>query len=635
MKPQKAKGLETDIIPCAEARSLPGLFAARIRRTPDSPAYRQFDMESGEWRSYTWQETAALVRRWKQALAEENLDPGERVAVLLGNSLEWVCFDQAALALGLVVVPLYPSDTPHNIAFILGDSGARLLLVGTQRRWETLAPLFADGTPLGKVLCKRESEEPEDRSSGSSKKIIVEGVDDWLHRAGQQAEGQPGGQVDIDNALSIDPGALATLVYTSGTTGKPKGVMLSHQNILWNAEATLTAIPGYREDVYLSLLPLSHMFERTVGYYVPIMAGSSVAYARSLKNLPEDLDSVRPRILVAVPQVYEKIRDKVHQQVQEKGRVARTLFDWTIAIGWGRFESMQRRRNEADSRWWHRLAWPVLHRLVAKKILAHLGGELRLAVSGGGPLAAEVSRHFIAMGLPLVQGYGLTETSPVLTANRIEDNIAESVGRALPGVELKLGGQDELLVRSPGLMLGYWNRPEDTQAAIDQDGWFHTGDVARISNDHVFICGRIKEILVTSGGEKIPAGDLQMAITREPLFEQAMVVGEGRPHLAALIVMNQEEWEKFAADLGVQPNDPESLTNPTVKGKVMNRISEALRGFPKYARIRSVHLALEPWTVENGLLTPTMKLKRPEMEKCFADEITRLYNKHDARPEPK
>lgn len=613
MQPEYA--LHSDIIPCAAAGTLPGLFALRVQRTPEAPAYRQFDAASGAWRTLTWQETGALVERWRRALAQEGFAPGERVAILLHNCVEWVCFDQAALSLGLVVTPLYPADTPDNIAYILADAGVRLLLVGTQGRWETLAPLCAGLAGLDRLLCLRRP------AADATGEVTLEDVEDWLARA----------QGGLAPALSArDPHALATLVYTSGTTGRPKGVMLSHHNILWNAEAVLKAIPGYREDVYLSFLPLSHTFERTVGYYVPIMAGSCVAYARSLKELAEDLLVIRPSVLIAVPRIFEGVHARVRQQLQEKGPLARLLFGWTVAVGWRRFEAMQGRGRGLS--WWQRLAWPLLRRLVANRILARLGGRLRLAVSGGAPLYGEISRCFIALGLPLVQGYGLTESSPVLSANRLEDSMPDSVGTALPGVEIRIGDDGELLARAPCLMLGYWNRSEATRAAIDPDGWLHTGDQARIADGHVFICGRLKEILVTSSGEKVPPADLEMAIVQEPLFDQALVVGEGRPCLAALLVLNRREWEPLAASLGLKAGEPGSLAQPAAQAAALAKIKAALRGFPRYARVRAVHLTLEPWSVENGLITPTLKLRRTQIEQRFHAEIERLFARPPVTP---
>ncbi|PTQ79541.1 long-chain acyl-CoA synthetase [Nitrosospira multiformis] len=611
---------KTDIISCEEAQTLAGLFSIRIKRNPQAIAYRQFDVESGKWREYNWQEMGMRVARWKRALMRENLEPGDRVAILLSNSIEWVCFDQAALAVGLVVVPLYPFDAPDNIAYILEDSGTRLLLVGTQKRWETLASRCKDAGGLAKILCLEHS------SADGSEGRALQGVDEWLRETDEHASNQEDGGNSGSKGRyhPSDPHALATLVYTSGTTGKPKGVMLSHFNVLWDAEATLQAISGYPDDVYLSLLPLSHMLERTVGYYVPLMAGSSVAYARSLKDLPEDLKSVRPGIFVAVPQVYAGIRNKMNQQVQERGRIARLLFDWTVALGWEHFTAVQ---GQGKERLWQRVAWPILRQLVADKVLAAFGGRIRLAVSGGGPLAMDVSKHFIGLGLPLLQGYGLTEASPVLTANRMHDIVPESTGSALAGVELRISEQDELLARSPGVMLGYWNRPEETRAAIDAEGWLHTGDQARISDNHVFISGRIKEILVTSSGEKVPPADLEMAIVQEPLFDQVMVVGEGRSYLAALVVVDKGEWQNLASTLGLKADEPQSLAHSTARAAALKRIKATLRGFPKYARIRAVHLSQEPWKVEDGLLTPTLKLKRLEIEKCFASQITELYEK--------
>ncbi|WP_218131706.1 AMP-dependent synthetase/ligase [Nitrosospira multiformis] len=616
---QMGQKRKTDIISCGEAQTLAGLFSIRIKRTPQAIAYRQFDVESGEWREYNWQEMGTRVGRWKRALMRENFEAGDRVAILLRNSIEWVCFDQAALAVGLVVVPLYPSDAPDNIAYILEDSGSRLLLVGTQKRWETLASRCKDAG-LGKILCV------EHPSGDGGEGRVLQGVGEWLKAADEGAsdEEERGNSGDKGNSQPSDSHALATLVYTSGTTGKPKGVMLSHFNVLWNAEATLQAISGYPEDVYLSLLPLSHMLERTAGYYVPLMAGSSVAYARSLKDLPEDLKSVRPSIFVAVPQVYVGIRNKMNQQVQERGWVARLLLDWTVALGWKRFTVVQAQGKE---RLWQRIAWPILRQLVAAKVLAAFGGRLRLAVSGGGPLHADVSRYFIGLGLPLLQGYGLTEASPILTANRLQDNMPGSTGSALLGVELRIGEQRELLARSPGVMLGYWNRPEETRAAIDAEGWLHTGDQARISDNHVFISGRIKEILVTSSGEKVPSGDLEMSIVQEPLFDQVMVVGEGRPYLTALAVVNKREWRNLASSLGLKTDEVQSLSHSATRAAALKRIKATLRGFPKYARIRAVYLSQEPWKVEDGLLTPTLKLKRSEIEKRFATQITELYEK--------
>ena len=607
-----ATGLTLDLIAAEEAGTLSGLFRRRCEKTPGGIAYRQHDAAQGAWQSYTWREMLVLAQRWQAALAGECLAPGERVAALLKNSVEWVCFDQAAQSLALVVVPIYTTDNPESIAYILGDSGARLLLVGEIGQWHALAPLRARFPQLARVLCAGASRDTAG-NAGAALRFLV----DWLPA-----------QADAPPAVAADPGALATIIYTSGTTGRPKGVMLSHRNILSNAQAVLQRVPGYREDIYLSFLPLSHALERTVGYYVPIMTGSTVAFARSAQELAADLLAIRPTMLVSVPRIYERVYAKLQHGLQEKGAPAQALFRWTEALGWRRFEAAQHRG--AAPGLMAEVAWRVLRRLVADKILARLGGRLRIAVAGGAPIAPRLSRCFIGLGLPLLQGYGLTEASPIVTGNTLENNDPESVGVALPGVELRLSDRNELLVRGPNVMLGYWNDPEKTREAIDAAGWLHTGDVARIEADgRVFIVGRLKEILVMSTGEKVPPGDLELAITGHPLFDQAMVVGEGKPYLAALIVLSAEGWRDFARSLEVDSGDSKTLEAQRVLQAVCERVGALLSGFPVHARVRKVWLTLDPWTIENGLVTPTLKLKRTQLELRFADVIRALYAGHD------
>ena len=604
---QASGKLTLDLISSAEALTLPGLFLRRCDKTPEAEAYRQYDPEAGAWQSYRWRELKALAGRWRAALARENLAPGERVAILLHNSVEWVCCDQAAQSLGLAVVPLYVTDNPENIAYILRDCDARLLLVRTSDEWQALAPLRARFPGLARVLCL---ERADTAVAGAG--IELSFVSDWL---ATEAEAMSAGEVDAH--------ALATIIYTSGTTGRPKGVMLSHYNILCNVEAVLKIVPAYREDLFLSFLPLSHAFERTVGYYLPMMTGSTVAFARSAQELAQDLLAIRPTLLVSVPRIYDRAYARVQQGLEKKGFAARALFAWAEGLGWRRFEAAQGRGAAPGPL--ANLPGPLLRRLVADQILARFGGRLRLALSGGAPLSPRLAHCFIGLGMPLLQGYGLTEAAPIVSGNLTEDNVPDSVGVPLPGIEIKLAGQNELLLRSPSVMLGYWNRPQDTRDAIDGDGWLHTGDQARIVGDHLYITGRLKEILVTSTGEKVAPADLEMAITSDPLLAQAMVVGEGMPHLAALIVLDPDAWLGLAKTLRLDPGDPASLQAAALLQAVRDKIRGLLRSFPSHARVRETWLTLEPWTIENGLITPTLKLKRAEIEQRFAREIRELY----------
>ena len=598
----------TDFISSSEAGNLTGLLRCRAARSPDAIAYRQYDNNSELWQTFTWRQVEEEIVRWRGAIANAELKPGDRVAIMHRNSVEWILFEQAALSLGLVVVPIYYKDNPGNVAFILGNCGASLLLVGGSAQWRELAPLRDQFPELKTVIALKDAPE-------NSPALNTHHIADWLSAYSTTAEPHNVAQDD-----------LASIVYTSGTTGRPKGVMLSHRNILFNAEAIAGAVPAYKEDVFLSFLPLSHMLERTAGYYYPMLSGSEVVFARSVQTLVEDLKTVQPTVLISVPRMFERAYSRIEETLSKKGALAQHLFRLAKDIGWQRFEWLQGRGQPLS--WGQRLLWPVLHALVVKKILARLGGRLRLTISGGGRLDEQIARCFLGFGLPILQGYGLTEASPVVSGNLEHDNVPDSVGPPLPGVKVRLGNNNELLVGGPGVMLGYWQRPDATADTFDAEGWLRTGDIAEIIDDKIFIRGRIKDILVTSTGEKVPRVDLEVTIGRDHLFEQVVVVGEGKPFLAALIVLQAEAWQGLASQLGMDPDHPASLQAAEVKSAILQRINAQLHEFPAYARIRAVHLTLEPWTIENGLMTSTQKLRRTQIMERLQEVIEALYAGH-------
>jgi long-chain acyl-CoA synthetase len=603
---------EKDIIDPAAAPSLDAAFRERVRRTPEGDAYRWHDRDAKAWRTVSWAEAAAQVERWRAALAAEGLESGDRVAVGLRNAPEWVYLDQAALSLGLVVVPLYTDDRPDSIAYVLADSGTRLLVVQDLPAWRRLSHHVDAASPLARVVALAAGRE-QDAAHAVDPRVRLLG--DWLPAAGAGAP----------EPLEPQPGRLASIVYTSGTTGRPKGVMLSHGNMLAIAHGSLQMVDCYPDDVFLSFLPLSHTLERTGGYYLPVLAGACVAYARSITQLAEDLRQIRPTVLIAVPRVFERVYGRIRQQVARKPAISRRLFELATATGWKRFERQQGRGGWSPLE----LLWPLFRRLVAAPVAERLGGRLRVAVSGGAALNTPVARLFIGLGLPVLQGYGLTETAPVVSVNQLEDNEPASVGRPLPGVEVAIGEDSELLVRGPGVMLGYWNNPEATAAMIDPEGWLHTGDQARLQDGRIYITGRIKDILVLSNGEKVPPGDMESAITLDPVFEQALVVGEGHPYLAALVVLNPDEWKTVAASIGVDPD--QGLHEKRAHQALLARVSAQLHGFPGYAKVRRIHATLEPWTVDHGLMTPTMKIKRARVLEHYADAIAHMYGEDRMR----
>ncbi len=597
-----------DVIAFERVGTLGGLLRERSRRTPNSTAYRYFDQIDKAWKDISWQQTANRVAQIQAALAGDGLQPGDRVAIMLRNCPEWVQFEQAALGLGLVVVPLYTNDRVDNVSYVLQDAGIKVLLLEGQTDLNGLKEISSQIGGLVRILTLQEVQ--NDSASNYSRLMQF---DNWIENSIQTYENR---QPELQT-YRADRDDLATIVYTSGTTGRPKGVMLSHRNILFNASAGVERISVYREDVFLSFLPLSHMFERTVGYYIPMMCGSTVAYARSVQDLADDLVTIRPTILVSVPRIYERVYGKITAQLQNKSDFARSMFHKAVELGWHRFQHPNNTY----------LMWPLMKMLVANKILAKLGGQLRLAICGGAPLSHDIAKTFIGLGLNMIQGYGLTETSPIISVNPIDNNDPASVGQALKGVEVMIGDNDELLARSPSNMLGYWNNQQATQDMIDNEDWLHTGDQAKIENDMIYITGRLKEIIVLSNGKKVPPADMELAISIDNLFDQVMVVGENRPYLSAIVVLNPEFWPEFAKSIG-QPADEKSLDSKEVKSAILKRIDDLVRQFPGYAHIRRITLSFEPWTIENGLITPTMKLKRNVICRHFAKQIESMYEGH-------
>ena len=595
------------VISVEAAVTLDGLFRERVARTPEAVAYRDYNEQHANWREYTWAQIDHQVARWQAALIKDGLKAGDRVAVMLRNSPEWVIFDQAALGLGLVVVPLYTQDRPDNVAYIINDSGCKVLLFGTSAQWETFTEARSQLDGLVRILIV----EPLIATANDPR---LQSIEQWLPAHGNETQ-----------HVAQDGKALATIVYTSGTTGKPKGVMLSHHNILSNAYAGLQRLTVQSTDSFLSFLPLSHTFERTCGYYLTVMCGAMVTYSRGIPQLAEDLQSARPTMLISVPRIYERIWGAIRAKLDEGPPLRKKLFMTAVDVGYARYEHAQGRGPWKLSF----LLWPILNALVASKVLARLGGRMRCAMSGGAALPPDISRVFIGLGLPVLQGYGLTETSPIACANSPTDNLPASVGTAIEGVEVKIGENNALLIKGPNIMMGYWNNEAATKAMIQPDGWLNSGDTGRIDEQgHVFITGRLKEIIVMSNGEKLPPVDMENAILRDPLFEQVMLLGEAKPYLSLITVLQAEHWKKLAAANGWKADDPATLRNKDVEKALAQRVSAQLKEFPGYAQVRRVTSTLEPWSVENGLLTPTLKLKRPKVMEKFNAEIDQMYAGH-------
>ncbi len=620
-----------DVITPAEAKTIDGLFRARVLRSPNKTAYFQYCAQTNRWTEYTWAQVAAQVAQWRRALAAEGFAIGARVAIRMRNRVEWMIGDQACMAVGLVVTPLYFEDRADNSAYIIEHSGAQLLFVENAGMWRHMASESPRLKKLARVVVLEDS---GDELAGILDARVMS-LARWLEH-----DGEHDGEHDSEHAAGKHDASanehvnnrddLATIVYTSGTTGKPKGVMLSHANMLMNAHAGIASVPVFPSDKFLSFLPLSHMFERTVGYYLPMMAGASVGFNRNIAKLNDDLEAIRPTLMITVPRIFERAHDAIQTDLAARSPAVHRwlsyrLFKLTLTIGWRRFEIAQKRASWGLDQ----LLMPLLRVVVAKNITAKFGGNLRYVICGGAPLAANISRTFIALGIPILQGYGLTETGPTLSVNTPNKNKPSSIGLPLIGNEIKLSHDRELHARGASIMLGYWQNAEATRACLDSDGWFASGDLAAIDEDgFISITGRIKEIIVLATGEKVPPADMESAICEDALFKQVMVVGEGRSFLCALLVLNRREWARQAAKLGFAANDDRALNCARVEKYMLDKVANRLQDFPGYAVVRRVWAITEAWTINDGSITPTLKIKRSVVRARFKTHIENLYAGH-------
>ena len=597
----------------ANVRTLPELLSWRAALTPWRPAYAEYDAAADDWRETSWRETADAVHRHVRALSALGVGEHARIGILMPNGYATVCIDFASLAGGWVPVPMHALDNPASIAYILGDTAAEVLFVETHAQWAGIRASGLVAPSLRAVVVGRG--DVAQTQGGQGPRLLT--FEAWLRMA------EAGATPPATAPKATD---LAAIVYTSGTTGRPKGVMLTHANVMSNVRACLARFEAREDDRFLSFLPLSHTFERTAGYYLPVAAGACVAFARSVDQLPADLRRVKPTILVSVPRVYEKAQARIDATLA-RSMVARVAFRCAVAAGWRRHLRQQGAPGACQlSQPLDDLCSRLLDARVGRPLREQFGGRLRVAVSGGAALAPAIARNFIGLGVEIIQGYGMTETAPVVAANAPGDNDPSTVGRPLCGVELRIGEQRELQVRGPNVMRGYWNRPEDSAHAF-VDGWLRTGDQAEIVDGRLRILGRIKDIIVTATGEKIAPLDVEQALMTDPLIEQAFVFGEGRPFIGCGLQLEAARWRTLARELELDPEATGSLSAFEALRAVEARMKTATSSLPRHGQPRRAILTLDPWTTAGGLLTPTLKLKRKNIEARFAEQIAALYGR--------
>jgi long-chain acyl-CoA synthetase len=591
--------------------TLVDLFFEAADGMADHPALGRY--EEGSWVTMTYARVLEEVRAVAGALASLKMERGDRAAILAENRPEWALADYGCLTSGIIDVPVYATLTPGQVAYILENSGARLVFVSTPEQLEKVEEIRSRCTSLEWVVVfdPPPGELPEKTLSWS----------DFVARGREAAVGD--GEFR-SRALEARPGDTATILYTSGTTGDPKGVMLSHNNLHSNVRAAAHCIPINGRDATLSFLPLSHVFQRMVDYLL-FHQGCTIYYARSIESVPEDLRAVRPTVVVSVPRLYEKVYAKVMDASGVKGVLVR----WASRVGrtWAEARLAGRRPGP-----WTALRYRIAYGLVFKKIYQGVGGRLRNFVSGGAPLSPEINKFFFSAGIVILEGYGLTETSPVTNVNT-EENFPENfrigtVGKPVPGTEIRIADDGEILVRGPQVMKGYYQRPEETREVLDEDGWFHTGDVGELDGDGFLrITDRKKDLIVTAGGKNVAPQPIENRLKTNRYFDQPVLVGDRERFITLMMVPDFDAVRSWARDEGIEVGDRrELLSHDRVQGFLVSQMQEQLTDLSSFETPKKLVLLDEPFTIEDGSLTPTQKVKRRVVQERHRELLKEVYD---------
>jgi long-chain acyl-CoA synthetase len=592
-----------------EPRTLNDIFATTI--AIDRPAIMKY--KSGEkWVDITVPEFRDTVRGLAAALHELGVKPGDRVGILSENRPEWTISDFAILAAGAVSVPVYPTLLGWQIEYILNDAGTVAVVCSNQEQLDKLLEIRSHVPCLSTIIV---CDPPQTLSPGV--RLFRDVVD-----SGRKHEKSIAGWFD-QSSQSRRPDDLATLVYTSGTTGNPKGAMLTHGNIASNVNAVREFVPFQAGDTALSILPLSHILERMVDFLY-LYKGGCIAYAENVTKVADNLQEVKPEFFAAVPRLFEKMRARIMDNVATAPPMRQKIFHWALGIAEQR---LPYRVDRKPMPFGLKIKSAIADKLVFSKIIARLGGKVKYVVSGGAPLSAELAAFFIGAGVEILEGYGLTETSPVIAVNRPDKRRIGTVGPIIPGVEVKIASDGEILSRGPHIMQGYWNNPEATAQSIDAEGWFHTGDIGEIDQDgFLHITDRKKDILINAYGKNIAPQPLEALLKSSPYVGTPVLIGDRRKYLVALIVPNFEKLEREAATLGVQYKTKEELVaNEQVRKLMQAEIDRFNQNLDRQEKIRRFALLPRDFTIEDDEITPSLKVKRKNIDQKYKHIIDTLY----------
>ena len=595
-------------------RSLADLFLSQAEAQQDRLLYRFW--RDGEWRDQSWAEAAAEVEEIALGLVAAGVKKGDRVALYAANRVEWCLLDWANICIGALTVPLYPSSTPAQIHHIVEHSEAVVLVVDSHEALQTLQAQAPAMTSVKTVVVLDAPSAGEAPGTGA-RAFSLERLKETGRDHGREHPG-----IFRELANEREPADDLTIIYTSGTTGEPKGVVTTHGHYLFIIASSLAAIPVSEDDVTLQFLPLAHSFGR-LEHFVVVAKGYVCAFARSIETLSADLQAIRPTMLFSVPRVYENAYRRIHNRVESGSAVKQGLFRWAVGVG-KRYNEAARRGDPVSP--WLRVRYRLADALVLSKVRQGMGGRLRLAISGGAPLSDPIADFFQGLGVWIVEGYGLTETSTVTHANRIDRYRVGTVGLPLDGVECRIADDGEILIRGANIMKGYLKDPAATAEAIDSDGWFHTGDVGRIEDGGFLrITDRKKDLIVTSGGKNIAPQMIENHLRQEPLISQAMVWGDRTSHLVALVTLDAEEARRWAEKEGLGWEGLEAAAaDSRLVAHVRQRIRERNKDLAAFEAVRDFRILPVDFSTDTGELTPSLKLKRRIVMERYADLLDEM-----------
>jgi len=587
------------------------MFVKTVTDFGDKPAYGE--KHNGQWSTINFNEVKDIVYKFSAGLASLGIKKEDKVAILSGNNTKWALSDFAITGFGAATVAIYPTLIPPQIHYILNNSDSKAVIVENNEQREKILKIMDDLPELQYIISMDTGTEQDGKFYGYDK--IMELGEAYTKDSGFSFE---------DEVSKIQENDLLTLIYTSGTTGDPKGVMLSHKNLASNVQGLRKGVDVNENDVFLSFLPLSHSFERMVGHFTAFSCGCVINYAESIETVADNMGEVRPTVMTSVPRLYEKMYTKVIDKVSQGSAVKQKLFYWAIGVGKQASKFFQRGQQPTG---FLKFKFGIANKLVFGKIKERVGGRLRFFASGGAPLSKEIGEFFSSAGITILEGYGLTETSPVITVNRLELFKFGTVGGTIEGVEVKIADDGEILCKGPNVMTGYYKNEAATAEAIDADGWFYTGDIGHLDEDnYLVITDRKKNIIVTSGGKNIAPAPMEISLASSKYIEQSLIIGNNRNFISALIVPSYEVLEAWAVDAGVTYNNRgELLKNPKVKDLFGREIDKANNAFSRYEQIKEIRLIEIEWSIESGEMTPSLKVKRKAVETNYADLINSIY----------